>query len=334
MTQNFVNKNGLVMDSTGHLEISIDRNEEYSGRLLDTIAAAYDADILDQLSKDGKKDELREKGKDQLLEIWKGGQSLKAHGDKYEVLTLHKEGTIIKKIRDTFVSESKFKKWRKKNFGHRHLRTLQEAAQIAEIDEEFIKKYASLGKNRILRLYRLKNKLNIELNELFERHPFLDTTADWDGRLFKEHCDGIETFYRFNAAGIKVSGFTDAVLYAAIKKDAVTKKEADELSKHLDTQKNKKKLFDNYLMNLAVLSRGNSTEDPKKESVDSILVNFLSTVQKVQLEDDDWIMRQNNPVTQENIVKAYQRLKTLALKLGLDLETMETKKSIQKEGDA
>jgi hypothetical protein len=87
---------------------------------------------------------------------------------------------------------------------------------------EFAMRYASIGKNRLLELDRMKNAVRASsLNEIIARHPFPDTTEDMKEVLWKEHIDTVVTYQRLEDAGIDFAEFDQAALLACYNRHAL-----------------------------------------------------------------------------------------------------------------
>jgi len=73
-------------------------------------------------------------------------------------------GLTLDDVEAYFGKKANYMKWLREGFGHKHLRCFQHAKQLAKMGA-FARKYAALGKNRLLELARLKTKIGTGENE-------------------------------------------------------------------------------------------------------------------------------------------------------------------------
>ena len=188
------------------------------------------------------KREFLAEGERQIQRLWHGIEALTVHNTMFVVLFLLSIGEILNEVRNQLVT-SEFVKWRRRVFHPKQERYLQQAQQLAKMGD-FAKKYASMGKKRLLILDKLRKDEDKETYEaLFEDHPipeevengllddeqirqnpFPDSTEDFEGDLLKEHVDALITFHRLKKAGINFVTFDQAYLIAAYKKNAIPSK--------------------------------------------------------------------------------------------------------------
>lgn len=325
----------FTMDGTSHSEISIMLNDKYSQQIIKRAKKAFNLSKLEKLQ--NREKEFLLEGRKQVWELWSCMESLTAHTTLFNVFFLIDIGKILDKVEGFLGKKSKYMKWLKKNFGHRHMRYFQHAKQLAQMGE-FAKNNASLGKNRLLELDRIDLGDSFTLEEFVGRYPFEDTTADMDGTLFREHVDGIITYKRFEDAGIDFAEFDQAALVAAILHNSITVSRAKQINVWLEkeeNEENKEETFDDLILNLMVFPYGESGPSPKRQSLTKFLAEVIDYSKDVQFENVDWINSQKNIISKKSIIKAHRFISTLAEKMGIDLDqTDEEPEDTSGEGES
>jgi hypothetical protein len=215
---------------------------------------------------------------------------------------------------------------------------------------DFAKKYASMGKKRLLTLDKLRKDENKDtFNALFEdypipeevqesfhpdaqvRHnPFPDTTEDFEGDLLKEHVDALITLQRLKNAGINFATFDQAYLIAAYKKDAVpvktAKKIADWLNGKGTTTRTQKKWFKILVMNKMVFpdSVRQSQQTSTRDSMNYTLANFVDYCKDCNFNDERWITQQKELLDETIVCQSIEYLKKVGMMLGIDWSNEQT----------
>jgi hypothetical protein len=319
-------KNLFYSDSTSILEISQEHSDGFSSDILKQAKKDYDIDKVRDLKKPEKKEKFLKEIERQSKCLEKARQEISIHSAKFECILLYQQGVLLKEAEEFFKPKKKsFIKWRKKTFPNQHLRTLQQAQKLAKIGPEVLD-YSAMGKARILALKSLrKNVKDIDFEELVKKYPFPDLSKDENGNEFSEHGDAIITLYRLRAnrqeAGIKEISFVtfeQAQLIAAIRKEAIKVRDADRLKKEIAKEKDQEAFFERYLLNKAVLS--NEATKKTAPSLDSLLAGFLNNCTDKKLGDKQWVESHKDKFNKDNIVAAYNRIKSIADKFNIDLE--------------
>ena len=209
----------MVMDGTSINQISDMKNEEYSGEIIKKADKKFNYEKFDNLKDKNLQSYLKE-GKKQIVDQWHAIEALSVHNEKYTVRFLINIGTILNDIEASLKIKSKYMKWLRKNFGHKHMRYFQHAKQLAKMGD-FAYDESALGKNRLLAFSRIIIDPKANYKTLFSKYQFKDITEDHDGLLFKQHVDSIITLHRMTEAGIGYIKFSQAELIASILKSAI-----------------------------------------------------------------------------------------------------------------
>jgi hypothetical protein len=318
-------KNLFYNDSTSLMEISQNHNDNFSSGILREAKKNYDIDKVRDLKKPEKKEKFLKEIERQSKCLEKARQEISIHSAKFECILLYQQGVLLKEAEEFFKPKKKsFIKWRKKTFPNQHLRTLQQAQKLAKIGPKVLE-YSAMGKARILSLDALLKNIGIDFEGLVKKYPFPDLSKDENGNEFFEHADAIITLYRIRGskqeAGIKGLSFVtfeQAQLIAAIKKEAIKVMDADRLKKETAKANDQKAFFERYLLNKAVLS--NEATKKTEPSLDSLLAKFLNSCTDKNIEDQQWVESHKDSFNKDNIVAAYNRIKSIAGKFNIDLE--------------
>jgi len=337
----------FAMDTTGHDVISHMQNIYYSKEIIEQTRAEFSIDRLKAKIADDKSEFLAE-GERQIHNLWHGIEALTVHNTMFVVLFLLSIGEVLNEVRNQ-ISLTEFVNWRRRVFNPKQERYLQQAQQLAKMGD-FAKKYASMGKKRLLTLDKLRKDENKDtFNALFEdypipeeveesfqpdaqvRHnPFPDTTEDFEGDLLKEHVDALITLQRLKNAGINFATFDQAYLIAAYKRDAVPIKIAKKIAAWLNekgtTARTQKKWFNILVLNKMVFpdqarqSHQNSTRD----SLNYTLANFVDYCKDCNFDDQGWITHQKELLDEAIVRQSIEYLNKVGMMLGIDLSTEQT----------
>ena len=318
------NQGGLTMDSTSVIEISFIHNHEYSNQILARAKKAFNPTKLEKL-KEKKPVKYLEEAKDQVVELCSCMEALITHTALFTVSLLIAIGLTLDDVEAYFGKKSKYMKWLKENFGHKHLRYFQHAKQIAKMGE-FARRYAALGKNRLLEFARIKTKLETDEGDLLTEHPFQDITEDIDGVLFSEHVDSIITFYRMIEAGIDFITFAQASLIAALLHGSLTVKMAEGIKIWLDkfeSPEKKQEAFGHFLLNKLAFPYESKEEGPINEnnaSLNRVMGKILDFCERVDIEDEAWVLSYKDRVDKNMLFKIHGAIVNLAEKFNINLE--------------
>ena len=306
----------FVMDGTSHVEISAMQNIYYSKEIIKEVQDAFSIDRLKEKISDDNSEFLAE-GEKQIHKLWHGIEALTIHNTMFVVLFLLSIGEVLKEVNDQ-LGRTDFVKWRRRVFHPKQERYLQQAQQLAKIGE-FAKRYASMGKKRLLILDKLrKDEDKDTYEELFVDHPipeevensllddeqirenpFPDSTEDLEGELLKEHVDALTNFHRLKNAGINFVTFDQAYLVAAYKKNALPIKNAKKVADWLNgkgTIRNQKKWFDILVMNKMIFPDRQSRSSAPRDSLNYLLANFVEYCKECDFTDQEWLEKQKETI--------------------------------------
>lgn len=322
------------MDGTSHVEISVMQNINYSSEIIPKARAAFNLNKLTELEKKDEKEFLIE-GERQISVLWHSIEALTTHNTLFVVLFLVAIGEILNVIK-AFLKPHEYVKWRRKAFHFKHERYLQQAQQLARMGN-FARKYASMGKKRLLTLDHFRNakgmqsceeifndySLPNEISEItvsdkeLEKNKFPDSTEDLGGNLLKEHVDGILTHDKLKEAGINFVSFDQACLLAAYNKAAVTEKDLKKIKVELEKKRkisDKKKWFDIFLMDKMHFPGEHQHSNLPRESINKLLTDFVSYCQAADLDNENWIRNQREILHNVILIQANQFIKKLGRK--------------------
>jgi hypothetical protein len=335
----------LTMDGTRHTEISFMQNIYYSKEIIEKTRDEFSIERLRAKIADDKSEFLTE-GERQIHELWHGIEALTVHNTMFVVLFLLSIGEVLNEVRNQ-ISQTEFVNWRRRVFNPKQERYLQQAQQLAKMGD-FAKKYASMGKKRLLILDKLRKDEDKDTYEaLFESHPipeevedglladeqirqnpFPDSTEDFEGDLLNEHVDARITLSRLKSAGINFVTFDQAYLAAAYKKSAIpvksAKKIADWLNEKGTTIRTQKKWFNILILNKMVFPERSSRRDPPPDSLNSLLGNFIVYCKECDFSDQVWLENHGETIESEFVLESNFYLKKLARVLGIRLSTRKS----------
>ncbi|RJR43998.1 MAG: hypothetical protein C4576_13840 [Desulfobacteraceae bacterium] len=329
----------LTMDGTAVVEISLARNTGFARELMDKANRAFNPRELKRLEKEPNK--FLKKAEDQVKELWSCMESMIFHSNIFTVSILIAIGLILNEVeanidKDSKRRKSKYMKWLKDGFGHEHLRYFQQARQLANMGE-FARKYACLGKNRLLEFERLKTDGFNSYQEIFDEHPFVDVTTDMNGELFKEHVDSIITYRRFIDEEFSLITFEDAELIASYTHHSLEVKEVKKAVSWLTKQSDQKTALEDLLLNRLVPPYSEEDEDDedtskgKRPSLNKLLADVYAYETEVLETGGTWYDQQKDQLREEVVVGAYGVILELARKLNISLDGNPNTEE-QKEG--
>ena len=331
----------LAMDGTSHVEISDRQNIYYSREIIEQTRAAFNIERLKSKIAEDNQEFLAE-GQRQIIKLWHGIEALTVHNTMFVVLFLLGIGEILNEVREQ-LNLTDFVQWRRRVFDPKQERYLQQAQQLAEMGD-FAKKYASMGKKRLLALDKLRKDENektfdvlftdhpipeevedsILNDEQVKENPFPDSTEDLEGDLLNEHVDALITFKRLKAAGINFVTFDQAYLIAAYKRDPVTiknaKRIADWLNEKGTTTRTQKKWLYNLVLNKMIFpdSARQVQQNSIRDSLNYSLANFVDYCEDCNFDDPGWITQQKELLDEAIVRKSIVYLKKVGLLLGID----------------
>ena len=330
------NQIGPMMDSTSVIEISHDQNHEYSNQIMTRAKKAFNPSQLDKLKKE-KPEKYLEKAKEQVEELFSCMEALITHTSLFTVSLLIAIGITLVDVEDYWGKKSKYMKWLRASFGHRHLRYFQHAKRLAKMGE-FAREYAALGKNRLLDFARLGTKLATDDSDLLTKHPFQDITDDIDGVLFSEHVDSIITFYRMIEAGVGFITFAQASLIAAMLHGSLTVKKAEEIKTWIDKFEEAEKKNDalhHFLLNGLAFpyDSDNKAISIVKASLNRVMSKILDYYDGVDIEDERWVETHRTHIDKNMIIKIHGVVCSLAEKFNINLDENEDDNNVNKGGN-
>jgi hypothetical protein len=331
----------FAMDGTSHVEISVMQNIYYSKEIIEETRAAFSINRLKNKIADDKTDFLEE-GELQIKKLWHGIEALTVHNTMFVVLFLFSIGEILNEVRNQ-LSLTDFVKWRRRVFHPKQERYIQQAQQLANMGD-FAKKYASMGKKRLLILDKLKkdeDKDSYEAlfsdqpipeevedslldDEQIRQNPFPDSTEDLEGDLLKEHVDAVITFRRLKNAGINFVTFDQAYLIAAFKKNPIPIKNAKKIIEWLQekgTIRTQKKWFDILIMNKMVFPERQSRSSTSRDSLNYLLANFVKYCKECDFTDQEWLEKQKETIEDDFVRQSNYYLKKVARVFSIRLST-------------
>ena len=309
-----------TMDSTSVQEISRMLNANYSPEIIKGAAKGFNLEKLQKLRKINFNDYLKE-GKEQILGLWHSIEALTVHTELFNVTFLIAIGQILNDVELAFGKKSSYMSWLRGNFSHRHLRYFQHAKQLANMGE-FARRYAAIGKNRLLDFVRLKAGGMQTHEDLMRRYPLPDITKDHDGILFKQHVDGIITYHRLQDAGIGFVEFDQAALIASRTGGALTVKGAKQIVAWLGTFKKKdakKEALDDLILNHMQFPSAETTPSQRPQSLRELFAELIRYSERVNMEDPGWVESAKDEVDQADLIGVYQLILDVAGKLNIGL---------------
>jgi len=320
----------LGMDGTAHTEISFMRNIEYAPQVIKRAHEHFDLTKLDHLKGKSRSRYLGE-AKQQVTDLCNAIESMVAHTGMFLVHFLINIGQILNHVEDTLDSKSEYTNWKRNNFGERHTRYFQQARQLADMGS-FAMNYASIGKNRLLELDRMKNAVRASsLNEIIARHPFPDTTEDMKEFLWKEHVDAVVTYHRLQEAGLGFAEFDQAALLACYNRHALEVKTVEKIKNFLDRfpDRDKKQLaFDILVMDKMTFSRdGDQQITASRESLNKILADLVAHFESANLSNKDYQKEYVSRINEQIFSRAMKYMAALSAMMQPNIKTKSKKVS-------
>jgi len=311
----------FVMDGTSHVEISSMENINYSKEIIKSTEADVDLKKLKALRKDKRR--FLKTGRRMLIRLCHSDDALRTHDDASVVKFCIKVGIILNEIETAFRKKKDYTTWlRNNNFSDSHLRYFQQARQLARMGEVALK-FASLGKNRLLEFERVRKEFSKtsgaskSLDDLLRDHPFLDTTEDNNGELFKRHVDAIITYYRFQEIGIDLITFVQALYAASLEKKALEVKKINQIKKEYDNAKNKVEFLNDYFKNKMASPVPKEGEIDSRKSLNKVLADLVLYCQTSDIKSPSWIRMQKKIVSKEIFTEAYNYMVQMKDNLGI-----------------
>ena len=302
-----------MVDSTAHIEISFMQNDKFSEEIIQEAGRVFDLKKLRALGGDNNK--FLAEAKIQINKMWHSIEALGVHTDLFIVTFQINLGYLLDVVESAFSSQKfKYTNWLRNNFGDERFRYFQQARQLARMGDTAVK-YRSLGKNRLLDVDRLQKTLNLSFEEILKNHPFMDTTQDLDGDLWKAHVDSIITFYRFKTKGVENVKFDQAAQMASYEHKAVEVGTITKFKKEWDKAKDKDGLLDKYVLDKMAGAAEKKTRTTSGESLNRLLAVLNSYFETRDINDAEWIEEQRELLDKTIFYKAYGHLTWLKKKL-------------------
>jgi hypothetical protein len=334
----------FAMDGTSHVEISAMQNAYYSKEIIEKTRDEFSIERLRAKIADDKSEFLAE-GERQIHELWHGIEALTVHNTMFVVLFLLSIGEVLNEVRNQ-ISLTEFVNWRRRVFHPKQERYLQQAQQLAKMGN-FAKKYASMGKKRLLILDKLRKDEDKDTYEaLFAEHPipeeveesllvdeqvrqnpFPDSTEDFEGDLLIEHVDALITFHRLKKAEINFVTFDQAYLIAAYKKNALPIKNAKKVADWLNgkgTIRTQKKWFNILVMNKMIFPERQSRSNAPQDSMNYMLANFVEYCKRCDFTDRQWVENQSELIESEIVRESNFYLKKVARVFSINLSARQS----------
>ena len=329
----------FAMDGTSITEFTFKDNIYYSKEIIEQTRAEFSIENLRAKIADGSSAFLSE-GERQIQKLWHGIEALTVHNTMFVVLFLLGIGDILNEVREQ-LSLSDFVQWRKRVFHPKQERYLQQAQQLAKMGL-FAKKYAAMGKKRLLILDKLRKdedkdsyaalfsdqpipeevENRLPDDEEIRQNPFPDSTEDFEGDFLNEHVDAVITYKRLKAAGINFVTFDQAYLVAAFKRNPIQIKDAKKIAEWLQekgTVRTQKKWFEILVLNKMVSPDRKPGQSAPSESLNSMLNNFVEYCKDRDFRDQDWVAQQKELINDDFVIQANRYLKKVARVFGISL---------------
>jgi len=305
----------LGMDGTAHTTISFERNIQYAPQVIRRAHKYFNLEKLNHLKGKNRSKYLGE-AKQQITDLCNSIESMVAHTGMFLVHFLMDIGQILNHVESTLVCKSAYTEWKRRSFQNRHTRYFQQARQLANMGE-FAMRYASIGKNRLLELDRMKNAVRASsLNDIIARHPFPDTTEDMKEVLWKEHIDAVVTYHRLKDAGVGFAEFDQAALLACYNRHALEVKNVEKINNFLDRfpDEDKKELaFDILVMDKMNFPRDGSQQiTVSRESVNKILADLVAHFESANLSNKDSQKEYIGRINEQIFTRAMKHMATLS----------------------
>ena len=125
---------GFTMDSTSIIEISRNRNHEYSREIVSDVRDNFDFKELEK-SKSTDEAQYLEEAKGQVNDLFSSMVALMTHTELFVVSILVSIGLILNDVEQYLGAKAKYMKWIRENFDHKHMRYFQHAKQLAKMGD-------------------------------------------------------------------------------------------------------------------------------------------------------------------------------------------------------
>lgn len=317
-----------MMDSTSHLEISFMQNKKFSEEIIQEAGRVFDLGKLRSLKEVPNK--FLGEAKIQINKLCHSIETLEHHTHLFVVTFQINLGYLLEEVESAFSQKFKYTNWLRENFGVDYpSRYFQHARQLAQMGDMAVK-YRSLGKNRLLDVDRLQKTLNRSFEEILKDHPFLDTTQDLNGDLFKAHVDSIISFYRFKAAKVDNIKFEQAAQMAQYEHKAVEVDTINKFKKKWDGEPDKDAFLERFVLDKMAIAVGKASKDVSGESLDRILVRVNEYFKERDINDSNWIRELKELLDSKIFYEAYGNLTRLKKKL--EKSPRKNKKARNKKG--
>lgn len=318
----------ICTDSTPVQEFTFVHNTSYSREIIDGVRESVNLEKLMSLKKN--RAEFLKEGAEQIKTLWHGIHGLIVHSEMFTVLFLIAMGVIQIEMRKMFTKLSEFTKWRDATFDVRHKRWLQIGVQLAEMGN-FPRKYASLGKKRILQLESIRKREGLksceeifalcppdeeitfksipdEVIQKMDIEPFPDISYDLEEDLVKEYVDSVITFHRLKNVGIDFADFDHAKLITHYYEQAIPVEDATQIQTWLSEQEEEKreKLFNDY-----VKDRGrfpSKKGSGYKFSLNKVVGDILKICSNIKFDDNDWFLERKDIIDKTSLSEAVKYL--------------------------
>jgi len=332
----------VASDGTSITEFYIVNNKKYSEEIIHNVRTVYNPEKLIGL-KDNQEEYLCE-GKAQINALWQCIHSLDIHTQMFTVLFLIAIGCILQEIRKSFEHPHEFARWRDSSFGSRHKRLFQEAVQLAEMGD-FPKRYAAIGKTRILQLETIRkadcksscedilressaykiiseSALPHEVVEKLNIEPFPDISFDEDNQRVKNYVSSIITRKRLENSGIDYADFDQAQLITEYYGEAIPANEIKRIKTILNKadEADRPEIFSNLVMDRMKNTPVDVRDSRSIYSLNKVIADFIRYCRKINFGDREWIERQKVLIDGNSVRQAMDYLNQIILSLELDTE--------------
>jgi len=319
----------LAMDGTSHSEISNMGNLNAFYEIVTDAAVVFCPTKLEE--RKSNEGEFLSEAEFQVDKLLRYGEHLNAHATMFLVHFYIGIGQLLNivedHLRDTLNrSKQDVVRWRQSTFGYYKTRSLQQFQQLAHIDDAHA--YASLGKNRILRLWSIRNHFPGEqftsLREILTKVKILglsppDTTQDDQGRQFNKYIDCVITIVVFQQVEFPIILPDDADLVSLLVcytgtyiGDTAARSLKNDLSERSKTatKSSQRKCFEEYVFNKGTWP---ATEGKARspDSFNKLLVDFVDYCESFDFSDTQTTEEHIRWLDTDTLDKARDAINTL-----------------------
>jgi hypothetical protein len=341
----------IASDSTAVLEFSFTGNTRFSEQIIHGVRATCDLEKLKGLK--GKKQEYLNEGREQINALWHGIHALNIHTEMFTVFFLIAMGSILNEIKESFERPHEFARWRDSTFGSRHKRLFQEAEQLAGMGD-FSRKYAAMGKTRILQIEAIRDAeskascedilrestvynaiaesaLPDEVVTRLNEEPFPDISYDSDCQRVKNYVSSIITQRRLINAGITYVDFDQAQLIAEYCGEAIQVNEVKRIKAKLDKidEAERPAFFNNLVMDRMKNTPANVRDSKSVYSLNKVIADFVRYCKNINFDDTAWLAKQQELIDRNSVFLALNYLNQVIVKLELNAGEKASSISIQ-----